>query len=167
MNDRSDDTKVAMAPTRTQHLAASRRFPAPAKASKAGNAEPDDAVCSAACDVDVIDHAKVARARSALPAPATIGLLAETFKALGDATRLRIVSALAQAELCVCDLASLVGVSQSAVSHSLRVLRDLRLVRYRKVGKIAYYTLDDAHIVTLLGEGRRHVEEQAAERATA
>lgn len=120
---------------------------------------PDDALCAAACEVDVIDQAKVARARAALPATSTVGALAETFRALGDPTRLLIVNALAHEELCVCDLASLAGVSQSAVSHSLRVLRDLRLVRFRKVGKIAYYALDDAHIVTLLGEGRRHVEE--------
>jgi DNA-binding transcriptional ArsR family regulator len=156
-----------MAPTRAQHPARPR--PAhPKTEGRGGQArQTDDALCSAVCEVDVIDHAKVTRARNALPAPATVGVLAETFKALGDPTRLQIVSALADEELCVCDLASLVGVSQSAVSHSLRVLRDLRLVRYRKVGKIAYYTLDDSHIVTLLTEGRRHVEEQAAERATA
>ena len=148
-----------MPPTRTQH-------PAPPRKARAVP-KPDDAVCSAVCEVDVIDHARVTRARRALPNPRTVGVLAETFKALGDPTRLQIVSALAKEELCVCDLASLVDVSQSAVSHSLRVLRDLRLVRYRKVGKIAYYTLDDAHIVTLLAEGRRHVEEQAAGRASA
>ena len=85
--------------------------------------------------------------------------MAETFRALGDPTRLRLVAALAAEELCVCDLATLLGVSQSAVSHSLRTLRDLRLVRYRKAGKIAYYTLDDAHIATLLAQGFRHVEE--------
>lgn len=156
-----------MTPTRAQHPARPARRPAPpapAKARRAARA--DDATCSAVCEIDVIDQAKVARARQALPAPATVGVLAETFKALGDPTRLQIVSALAHEELCVCDLASLVGVSQSAVSHSLRVLRDLRLVRYRKVGRIAYYTLDDAHIVSLLGEGRRHVEEQAAERTS-
>jgi DNA-binding transcriptional ArsR family regulator len=85
--------------------------------------------------------------------------LADTFKALGDPTRLRLVAALATEELCVCDLATLLGVSQSAVSHSLRTLRDLRLVRFRRSGKIAYYTLDDAHIATLLAEGVRHVEE--------
>lgn len=156
-----------MTPTQAQHRPRRARRPgpsAPVKARRAAKA--DDATCSAVCEVDVIDQAKVTRARQALPAPATVGVLAETFRALGDPTRLQIVSALAHEELCVCDLASLVGVSQSAVSHSLRVLRDLRLVRYRKVGKIAYYTLDDAHIVSLLGEGRRHVEERAAERAS-
>ena len=157
-----------MPPSRAQHPASSARPAGRRRGGKPARASTqDESVCSAVCEVDVIDHAKVARARTAIPAASTVSTLAETFKALGDPTRLQIVTALAQEELCVCDLASLVGVSQSAVSHSLRVLRDLRLVRYRKVGKIAYYTLDDAHIVRLLGEGRRHVEEQAAERATA
>ena len=114
------------------------------------------------CEVSCIDGAKVERVRRAAPAPATLSTLAETFKALGDPTRLMIVTALAREELCVCDLATLVGVSQSAVSHSLRTLRQLRLVRYRKVGKIAYYTLDDAHVAGLVTEGLRHVEERGA-----
>jgi ArsR family transcriptional regulator, lead/cadmium/zinc/bismuth-responsive transcriptional repressor len=67
--------------------------------------------------------------------------------------------ALSREELCVCDLAKLFGVSQSAVSHSLRALRQMRLVRFRKEGKIAYYALDDDHIAHLLDEGFRHVEE--------
>lgn len=124
----------------------------------------------AECEVSCVDVARTTRARKALPAPVAINALAETLKALGDPTRLRIVTALGVPgveELCVCDLASLVGVSQSAVSHSLRVLRDLRLVRYRRVGKIAFYALDDAHVDALLREGFRHVAEQAAERATA
>ena len=124
----------------------------------------------AECEVDCVDAVRTARARKALPSAARIDALAETLRALGDPTRLRIVAALGVPEveeLCVCDLASLVGVSQSAVSHSLRVLRDLRLVRYRKVGKIAFYALDDAHVDALLREGFRHVAEQAAERATA
>lgn len=86
-------------------------------------------------------------------------------RALGDPTRLRIVTALAAdgvGELCVCDLAAVVGVSESAVSHSLRTLRQLGIVRYRKVGKIAYYALDDAHVVRLVAEGVQHVEAGAA-----
>ena len=92
--------------------------------------------------------------------PETVSALAETFRVLGDPTRLRIAFALSREELCVCDLATLLGVSQSVVSHSLRALRQMRLVRYRKAGKIAYYALDDAHIASLIGEGFRHVEEQ-------
>ena len=91
--------------------------------------------------------------------PAAVVALAETFKVLGDPTRLRIAYALSREELCVCDLALSVGVSQSVASHSLRALREMRLVRYRKEGKIAYYTLDDDHIGALLAEGFRHVDE--------
>ena len=94
-------------------------------------------------------------------APEAVLSLAETFRVLGDPTRLRIAYALSRDELCVCDLATVLGVSQSVVSHSLRALRQMRLVRYRKDGKIAYYMLDDDHIGALLGEGFRHVEEQS------
>jgi ArsR family transcriptional regulator len=83
------------------------------------------------------------------------------FKALGDPTRLRILAVLAHEELCVCDLATLTDVSESAVSHSLRTLRQLRLVRYRKAGKIAYYSLDDDHVGRLISEGLIHVAESA------
>ncbi len=111
------------------------------------------------CEVNCVDQDKLARVRETAPTGATLLALAETFKALGDPTRLRIVSALAQEELCVCDLATLVDVSESAVSHSLRTLRQLRVVRFRKVGKIAYYSLDDAHVAQLVAEGLGHIEE--------
>ena len=91
--------------------------------------------------------------------PEAVAALAETFKVLGDPTRLRLAFALAREELCVCDLATLLGVSQSVVSHSLRALRRMQLVRYRKDGKIAYYALDDDHIATLVEQGFEHVEE--------
>ncbi|MDV3295805.1 MAG: metalloregulator ArsR/SmtB family transcription factor [Brachybacterium paraconglomeratum] len=97
--------------------------------------------------------------------PAIVGQLAETFKVLGDPTRVRLAWALAQEELCVCDLAYLTGMSQSAVSHSLRALRQLRLVTYRKAGKIAYYRLDDAHVAALLRDGFRHIEATEAPHA--
>jgi ArsR family transcriptional regulator len=112
--------------------------------------------------VACVDFVRVERARQALPDDATVRTLADTLKALGDPTRLQIVIALATegvGELCVCDLAALVGVSESAVSHSLRTLRHLRLVRYRKTGKIAYYALDDVHVGRLVTEGLQHVEE--------
>ena len=113
------------------------------------------------CEVEVVDHEKVSRARAALPDPTTLVDLAELLRALGDPTRLQIVCALAAegvGELCVCDLATLVTVSESAVSHSLRTLRQLGLVKYRKAGKIAYYTLDDAHVAQLVREGVQHIE---------
>jgi len=84
--------------------------------------------------------------------------LAETFKALSDPTRLRIVSLLAGAELCVYDLAAVLGMGQSAVSHQLRTLRDLRLVRWRREGKQVFYTLDDEHVADLFRRGLEHVE---------
>lgn len=94
-----------------------------------------------------------------MKAASAVAALAETFRVLGDPTRLRIVYALSRAELCVCDLANVLGASQSVVSHSLRALRQMRLVRYRRAGKVAYYALDDAHIASLVAEGFRHVAE--------
>ncbi len=89
--------------------------------------------------------------------------LAETFKTLGDVTRVRMLDALAQQELCVCDLASLVGLSESAVSHQLRLLRNMRLVRSRRAGRMIFYALDDQHIISLFQQASRHVEEAAAQ----
>jgi DNA-binding transcriptional ArsR family regulator len=110
------------------------------------------------CDVPH-EGAPLERLRAALIGPATIAALADTFKMLGDPTRLRLVDALARRELCVCDLAALVGLSESAVSHQLRLLRTLRLVRTRRAGRRVFYALDDQHIVALLQQGLRHVEE--------
>jgi ArsR family transcriptional regulator len=94
-----------------------------------------------------------------LAAP-SVGALAETFKMLGDATRVRILDALSCSELCVCDIARLLGLSDSAVSHQLRLLRGMRLVRPRRAGRQVFYALDDEHIVRLFREGLRHVEER-------
>ena len=102
---------------------------------------------------------RVRKVQRAMKSPEAVSTLAETFRMLGDPTRLRIAFALSREELCVCDLATTLGVSQSVVSHSLRALRHMRLVRYRKAGKIAYYALDDEHIGLLLSEGFRHAEE--------
>ena len=85
--------------------------------------------------------------------------LAATFAVLGDPTRVRLVDALAHGDLCVSDLAAVVGLSESAVSHQLRLLRSLRIVRARRAGRQVYYQLDDAHVRTLLDQGRRHIEE--------
>lgn len=111
------------------------------------------------CEIQFVDEIKVRRVRRAMKAADAVTALAETFKILGDPTRVRIAFALAREELCVCDLANLLGISQSATSHSLRALRQLNLVKFRKEGKIAYYSLDDEHIRHLLDEGFRHVEE--------
>lgn len=87
--------------------------------------------------------------------------LADTFRVLGDPTRVRILDALSGGELCVCDIAELAGISESAVSHQLRLLRGMRLVRPRRAGRLVYYALDDHHIIALLGQALTHVKEQA------
>ena len=86
--------------------------------------------------------------------------LAETFRALGDLTRVRMLDALARSELCVQDLAARLHLTESAVSHQLRLLRNMRLVRTRRDGRLVYYALDDQHIVGLFEQGLEHVEER-------
>jgi ArsR family transcriptional regulator len=92
---------------------------------------------------------------------ASVADLAETFKVLGDVTRVRILDALARAEVPVCDLAQLLGLTQSAVSHQLRLLRGMRLVKSRRAGKHIYYVADDHHIVGLFEQGLEHVQERS------
>ena len=88
--------------------------------------------------------------------------IAATFSVLGDPTRIRILDVLAAGELCVCDIATLVGISESAVSHQLRLLRGMRLVRPRRAGRQVFYTLDDQHIVQLMRVAITHVQEGGA-----
>lgn len=88
--------------------------------------------------------------------------LAELFKVFGDTTRVKIISALFEAELCVCDIAELLTMSPSAISHQLRVLRQARLVKHRKEGKVVFYSLDDEHIKHIFNEGLTHILEQRA-----
>jgi DNA-binding transcriptional ArsR family regulator len=104
-----------------------------------------------------IDAASVRSARTAMPSDRMVRALAETFSAMSDPTRVRIISALGGQELCVFDLARLLGLTGSAISHQLRLLRGQRLVKYRKEGKIAYYSLDDDHIRNLMDECIKHV----------
>ena len=108
------------------------------------------------CSMRCIHTVEVARARAALEDDATYIGLAELFGALADATRAKIVHTLLRQELCTCDLAAVVGISESGVSQHLRVLRDLRLVKARRAGKLVYYSLDDAHITLLLQVGLTH-----------
>lgn len=108
------------------------------------------------CEVQSVHQEKVARLRRSVEGE-DIVRLAEIFKAMGDGTRIRILHALSREELCVCDLVDFLQASQSAVSHQLRVLRNLRLVKFRKEGKMAYYSLDDEHIAMLLDQGLNHI----------
>ncbi len=85
--------------------------------------------------------------------------LAELFKVFGDSTRIRILYALFENELCVGDIAQILGLTQSAVSHQLRILKDAKLVKFRRNGKIIFYSLDDDHVRTILSMGMEHVEE--------
>lgn len=111
------------------------------------------------CEITYIDKKKVSSVKKKMKPEKTIQQLAETFKVLGDPTRTKIIFALSQEELCVCDIANLLGTTKSAVSHQLRILRNMKLVKYRKDGKIVFYSLDDEHIKNLFDEGLRHVEE--------
>ncbi len=111
------------------------------------------------CDCRIIHDEKVKEARlSALDEKVTDDLC-QTFKALGDPSRLRILWALEHQEMCVCDLAALLGITESAVSHQLRLLRTLRLVRNRREGTILYYRLADDHVSALVGIALEHVRE--------
>lgn len=129
------------------------------RVSRRVSASPGRTDSSDVCEIQYVDERRVRAAERAMKDAGSVGTLAQTFKVLGDPNRVRIAWALAAQELCVCDLATLFSMSQSAVSHSLRALRQLGLVKYRKAGAIAYYKLDDEHIAYLLEEGFRHIEE--------
>lgn len=117
------------------------------------------------CDVSHLPEDDALARRRLLLSGRTVEEIAETFRVLGDPTRVRILDALRAGELCVCDIASLVGISESAVSHQLRLLRGMRLVRPRRVGRQVFYTVDDQHIVELLQLAVTHVQEPAGAEA--
>lgn len=112
------------------------------------------------CSINLINEAKVEAVRNATLPEEILLRLAETFKILGDPTRVRILHALSLEELCVCDIASLLSTTKSAISHQLRLLRSLRVVKFRKDGRIVYYSLDDSHVGNLLCEGLSHIMSQ-------
>lgn len=114
------------------------------------------------CDADHLDSRATEARRERLISPDAVQALADTFRILGDPTRVRILDVLASGELCVCDIAGLVGISESAVSHQLRLLRGMRLVRPRRAGRQVYYSIDDHHIISLFQQGLRHVSETHA-----
>ncbi len=106
-----------------------------------------------------VNKESVSVARKAIHDADTLQGLSETFKVLGDVTRLKICLALARQELCVGDIAAMLGLTDSAVSHQLRLMKTMRLVRYRKEGKMIYYMLDDEHIEELIRLGVKHISE--------
>jgi ArsR family transcriptional regulator len=113
----------------------------------------------AACPPDCPHHAHSVAENTGMPDDEALYDLADLFRVFGDSTRIKILYALHDTELCVCDIANLLDMSQSAVSHQLRVLKDSKLVRFRRDGKTVYYALDDDHVRSILSLGMEHVEE--------
>lgn len=111
------------------------------------------------CACSVIHEETVRRVKAKMPAEETLGDLAELFKVFGDSTRIRILWALDQAEMCVCDISALLNMTQSAISHQLRFLKQARLVKNRKDGKAVYYSLDDEHVRQIFERGLEHINE--------
>ncbi|WP_066871494.1 ArsR/SmtB family transcription factor [Clostridium mediterraneense] len=111
------------------------------------------------CEVKAIHQEVVDKVQTDLPDDEVLYDLAELFKVFGDSTRIKILYSLFQAEMCVCDIGIILGISQSAVSHQLRVLKQARLVKYRREGKVVYYSLDDDHIKRIFNEGLNHIKE--------
>ena len=101
----------------------------------------------------------IERVQTEMPDEESLYDLAELFKVFGDTTRIRILYALFESELCVCDIAELLNMTQSAISHQLRVLKQARLVRNRREGKQIYYSLADDHVRTIIGQGMEHIDE--------
>ena len=112
------------------------------------------------CSCDTIHEDTVNDIKSKMPKDENLYDLAEFFKVFGDTTRIKIIYVLFQSELCVCDIAALLGMTQSAISHQLRDLKQARLVKYRKDGKVVYYSLDDEHVQTIFNMGYAHILER-------
>lgn len=112
-----------------------------------------------ACEIKSVNKKAVKEVKSKMLENKTVLKIAQIFKILGDSTRAKILYALSQKELCVCDISTLLNMTHSAVSHQLRVLRSSNLVKFRKEGKIVYYSLADKHVVKLIDMGIKHVEE--------
>lgn len=111
------------------------------------------------CDCNIIHEDLIEKVRGVLPNPDNLSLLADFFKVFGDPTRIKILSSLAESEMCVCDIAYLLNMTQSAISHQLRVLKQARLVKNRKEGKVVYYSLDDEHVKQIIDQGLVHIGE--------
>jgi DNA-binding transcriptional ArsR family regulator len=111
------------------------------------------------CGINCIHEEAVKAVKEVLFSEDVAISLAELFKALGDPTRVKILFSLMTRELCVCDISAVIGASESAVSHQLKILRTLRLVKYRRDGKILYYSLADDHVEKLFIQGLEHVTE--------
>ncbi len=111
------------------------------------------------CEINIIHQDIVENVKNVMPQDDLIYDLAEFYKVFADSTRMKIIYALMENELCVCDIAAIVGTTQSAISHQLRILKQAKLVKYKKDGKVVYYSLDDEHIAEIVKKGREHIEE--------
>ena len=111
------------------------------------------------CDCDVIHDDIVNKVKDKMPKEETLYDLAELFKVFGDSTRIKILWALDESEMCVCDIAVLLNMTQSAISHQLRVLKQANLVKNRKEGKVVFYSLDDEHVKQIFDQGLIHINE--------
>ncbi|ABW19699.1 ArsR/SmtB family transcription factor [Alkaliphilus oremlandii] len=109
------------------------------------------------CSCSVIHEDVVNEVKKAMPPEEKLYDLAELFKVFGDTTRIKILHALFEAEMCVCDISILLGMNQSAISHQLRVLKQAGLVKFRKEGKVVYYSLDDEHVKNIFEQGFIHI----------
>ena len=114
---------------------------------------------SESCSCNVIHKEVVENVKNKVPKEETLYDLAELFKVFGDSTRIKIICSLFESEMCVCDLSVLLNISQSAISHQLRVLKSARLVKLRRAGKVIYYSLDDEHIKQIFDAGLHHITE--------
>lgn len=111
------------------------------------------------CSCNIIHKDVVEEVKDKLPQEEILYDLAELFKVFGDGTRIKIICSLFESEMCVCDLSALLNISQSAISHQLRVLKSARLVKFRRAGKVIYYSLDDEHIKQIFDAGLHHITE--------
>ncbi len=112
------------------------------------------------CSCVIIHEDVVNKVKACIPQVETLYHLADLFKILGDSTRIKILCALFQAEMCVCDIAALLEMTQSAISHQLRVLKQANLVKFRKEGKVVYYSLEDDHVESIFDQGLIHITEK-------
>lgn len=117
---------------------------------------------STVCNCTIIHQDIVDHVRSGLPDAASLGEMAELFKCLSDPTRLKIIHALMAAEMCVCDVGALLDMSTPAISHHLKVLRQLKLVTFRRAGKIVYYSIADDHIASIIAQALAHIRESVS-----
>ncbi len=111
------------------------------------------------CDYMCAHPDTIERITALMPEEDSLIDLAELFKIFGDSTRIKILSALSAGELCVCDLSTVVGMTSSAVSHQLKILKNARLVKFRREGKTVFYSLADDHVTTILRQGLEHISE--------